>query len=98
MTELATDAFRTVGKAEAVPPGHVIPFYLEDRKARISVARVDDCLYAFADICTCADQGCPLSGGLLDGTTIRCQCHGSGFDVTTGAVVHGPATIPLRTY
>lgn len=41
---------------------------------------------------------CPLSGGLLTGTTIMCQCHGSKFDVTTGAVVRGPASAPLTVY
>jgi 3-phenylpropionate/trans-cinnamate dioxygenase ferredoxin component len=35
---------------------------------------------------------------LLAGTTIMCQCHGSEFDVTTGAVVHGPAARPLNVY
>jgi nitrite reductase/ring-hydroxylating ferredoxin subunit len=27
-----------------------------------------------------------------------CQCHGSRFDITTGAVMNGPATQPLHTY
>ena len=27
-----------------------------------------------------------------------CQCHGSEFDITTGAVVSGPATLPLAVY
>ena len=27
-----------------------------------------------------------------------CRCHGSEFDVTTGAVVRGPATRPLNVY
>ena len=27
-----------------------------------------------------------------------CQCLGSEFDVTTGAVVHGPADRPLNVY
>ena len=27
-----------------------------------------------------------------------CQCHGSEFDVTTGAVVRGPAAQPLGVY
>jgi 3-phenylpropionate/trans-cinnamate dioxygenase ferredoxin component len=29
------------------------------------------------------------------GTTIMCQCHGSRFDISTGAVINGPATEPL---
>jgi 3-phenylpropionate/trans-cinnamate dioxygenase ferredoxin component len=27
-----------------------------------------------------------------------CQCHGSRFDITTGAVIDGPATEPLNVY
>ncbi len=27
-----------------------------------------------------------------------CQCHGSRFDITTGAVIHGPATEALHVY
>jgi 3-phenylpropionate/trans-cinnamate dioxygenase ferredoxin component len=98
MTELTTGAFRTVGTGDAIPDGFVVPFYLSDRKLRISIARAGDCLYAFDDLCTCADKTCPLSGGLLTGTTITCQCHGSEFDVTTGAVISGPARRPLNVY
>ena len=98
MTDLAADAFRTVGRADAVPNDFVVPYYLDDRKLRVSVARVGDRLYAFDDLCTCADQACPLSGGLLTGTTLMCQCHGSRFDITTGAVINGPATEPLNVY
>jgi nitrite reductase/ring-hydroxylating ferredoxin subunit len=98
MTDLATAAFRTVGRADAVPNDFVVPYYLGDRKLRVSVARVGDRLYAFDDLCTCAEQSCPLSGGLLTGTALMCQCHGSRFDVTTGAVINGPATEPLNLH
>jgi nitrite reductase/ring-hydroxylating ferredoxin subunit len=98
MTELAAVAFRTVGPGKAIPNDFVVPYYLENRRLRVAIARVDDRLYAFDDLCTCSDQACPLSGGLLAGTTLMCQCHGSRFDVTTGAVINGPATQPLNLH
>jgi nitrite reductase/ring-hydroxylating ferredoxin subunit len=76
----------------------VVAHYLAGLKRRVAVARVGDRLYAFDDLCTCPGQACPLSGGLLTGTTLMCQCHGSRFDIATGAVIDGPATAPLRVY
>jgi 3-phenylpropionate/trans-cinnamate dioxygenase ferredoxin component len=98
MTMLATDAFRSLGPGNAIPNDFVVPYYLDDRKLRISIARVSDRLYAFSDLCTCSREACPLSGGLLRGTTIMCQCHGSRFDITTGKVLDGPATEALNVY
>lgn len=98
MSELVIDSFRTLGRSDAIANEHVVPYYLADRKRRISLARVDGRLYAFDDLCTCADRACPLSGGLLTGTTIMCQCHGSRFDIATGAAINGPATQALDVY
>jgi 3-phenylpropionate/trans-cinnamate dioxygenase ferredoxin component len=97
MPEL-TDTFRPVDASDAIANDFVVPYYLRDRKLRVAIARIDGRLYAFDDLCTCSDEQCPLSGGLLDGTTVMCQCHGSRFDVTTGAVIEGPATDPLHVY
>ena len=98
MTELTTDASRIIATGDAIPDDFVVPYYMDDRKRRIAIARVDGRLYAFDDLCTCADQSCPLSGGLLTRTTIMCQCHGSRFDITTGAVINGPAAEALNVY
>jgi 3-phenylpropionate/trans-cinnamate dioxygenase ferredoxin component len=99
MTDLTTTAaFRTVGPSDAVPDDSVVPYYLGDRKLRVSIARVGDRLYAFDDLCTCSAASCPLSSGLLIGTTVMCQCHGSRFDIATGAAITGPATEALNVY
>jgi 3-phenylpropionate/trans-cinnamate dioxygenase ferredoxin subunit len=55
-------------------------------------------LYAFDDLCTCSGRSCPPSRGLLTETMIMCQCHGPKFDITTGAVIGGPASRPLNVY
>ena len=98
MTEVASGAFVAVAPSDAIPDEFAAAYYLGDQKLRICLARVDDQVYAFDDLCTCADQPCPLSGGMLVRTTIRCQCHGSEFDITTGLVRNGPASEPLQVY
>lgn len=98
MTDLDTHAFRTLGLIDSIPNDFVVPYYLDDHKRRIAIARVDDRLYAFDDLCTCSLEACPLSAGLLTGTTILCQCHGSRFDIITGSVLNGPATAALKLY
>jgi 3-phenylpropionate/trans-cinnamate dioxygenase ferredoxin component len=98
MTELSTPAFRSIAPSAEIADDTVVPYYLSDRKTRISVARVDGRLFAFDDLCTCDEQTCPLSGGLLVGRTVQCQCHGSRFDIATGAVVDGRATRSLQVY
>jgi nitrite reductase/ring-hydroxylating ferredoxin subunit len=98
MVAPVVDPFRTLGTSDAFPKDFVVPCYLKDRKVRVSIARVDGHLYAFDDLCTCALESCPLSAGLLAGNTIMCQCHGSRFDVVTGAVINGPAVRPLNMY
>jgi nitrite reductase/ring-hydroxylating ferredoxin subunit len=55
----------------------------------VAVANVDGRLLAFDD--TCIHRGCSLATGDLDGATVTCPCHGSQFDVTSGAVLRGPA-------
>jgi 3-phenylpropionate/trans-cinnamate dioxygenase ferredoxin component len=98
MAELSLDAIHHTGPSAMIENDAVVPYYLRDRRLRISVARIDGRLYAFDDLCTCGHEPCPLSGGLLTEGTVMCQCHGSRFDLTTGAVLSGPATAALRVY
>ena len=60
----------------------------------VSLANVAGTLYAFDD--TCSHRACPLSEGNLDEWTITCPCHRSRFDIRTGHILGGPATLPIR--
>lgn len=62
---------------------------------KVTIARLVGQLYAFDDVCT--HRGCSLAEGELDGTIVMCPCHGSQFDVTSGAVVRGPAQRPVTS-
>jgi Rieske Fe-S protein len=42
----------------------------------------------------CPHQGCTVDK--VDAGTITCPCHGSTFDIATGAVTKGPATSGLE--
>jgi Rieske Fe-S protein len=46
---------------------------------------------AFSAVCT--HMGCIVSQ--VSNGTIDCPCHGSQYNITTGAVVAGPAPMPL---
>jgi len=73
-----------------VPPGSVLLL------CGAAVFNVDGGFCATQAKCTHRDG--PLSDGVFDETTVICPLHGAQFNVWTGAVVHGPATEPLRTY
>jgi nitrite reductase/ring-hydroxylating ferredoxin subunit len=89
-----TNTFRTLDDASRLPNNYVNPYYLDDLKRLVAVARVDGKLFAFDDLY----EGAPLSSGLLTGHTLMSQTDGSQFDVTTGAVLRGPADQPLELY
>lgn len=62
---------------------------------KVTVANAGGGLHAFDDSCT--HKGCSLAKGNLDGSIVTCPCHGSQFDVITGAVLRGPAQRPVRS-
>jgi len=47
---------------------------------------------------SCSHRGCKLSNGILRGENVLCPCHGSVFNVISGAVVKGPAKEALISY
>ena len=62
----------------------------------VNVTNTGGEFYAFDD--TCTHMGCSLARGHLEGTTVTCACHGSQFDVTSGAVLRGPAQRPVKAH
>jgi nitrite reductase/ring-hydroxylating ferredoxin subunit len=86
--------FVAVSRADELEEGDMRAFEVGGLK--IAVANVDGVFYAFGD--TCTHRACSLAGGDLEGTTVICPCHGSEFDVTSGAVLQGPAREPVETY
>ena len=86
--------FVAVGRADDLGEGDMRAF--DVRGTKVAVANVAGTFHAFDD--TCTHVGCSLAEGDLEGTTVVCPCHGSRFDVTSGAVLQGPAREPVRVY
>ncbi len=82
-----------INNAKDIGSGEMRVFDVEGTK--VNVASVGGQLHAFDD--TCTHKACSLAKGKLDGTTVTCPCHGSQFDVTSGAVLRGPAQQPVRS-
>jgi hypothetical protein len=57
-------AFRALDDAGKLPDNYVNPYYLEDLKRRVSVARAGGKLYAFDDLCK---HGLPALVGATNG-------------------------------
>lgn len=86
--------FVTVASTGGIPEGELAAFDVNG--VRVALTQTGGTYYAFGD--TCTHQQCSLAEGDVDGTTVTCPCHGSQFDVTTGAVRRGPARDPVASY
>ena len=63
----------------------------------IALYKVGDQIYATTNICTHAQ--CELDHNhAIYGDVVECTCHGSRFDIKSGAVILPPAVDPLKTY
>jgi nitrite reductase/ring-hydroxylating ferredoxin subunit/hemoglobin-like flavoprotein len=88
--DLAANAFQVSG----FMPGQIRRVVVDGEA--VAVYNVDGAFYATHNACT--HVGAPLDEGELAGATVVCPWHASCFDVVTGAVLKGPAKVPLRTY
>ena len=76
-----------IASTKDLPGGKMIG--IDSGGRSILVASWNGNYYAIGNVCTHA--GCTISGGTLTGFKVRCPCHGSTFDIRTGAVLAGPA-------
>ena len=83
-----------VASTKDVPAGKMIG--IENSGQKVVVANVEGSYFAIGNICT--HRGCKLSQGTLTGQQVQCPCHGSIFDLKTGAVVKGPASRPEQSF
>ena len=74
-----------------------VPLVLGEPGTPVLVFRHGDDVLAMHDRCN--HRGCPLGSlGEIEGDVMTCTCHGSQFDVRTGALLRGPATAPQPVY
>ena len=69
---------------------------LVDAERPMVLIKLGTDFFAIDDECT--HSACSLSDGFLDGDVLECECHGSMFNVRTGAVEQGPAEEPIPTH
>ena len=63
----------------------------------VALFKIAGQIFATSNICTHAH--CELdASNMVHDDVVECTCHGSQFNIRTGAVVLPPATEPLKTY
>jgi|SRR3989338_3832247 len=63
----------------------------------VALYKIEGTIYATTNICT--HTQCELDENhLMHGDVVECTCHGSQFNIKTGANVLPPAVEPLKTY
>ena len=63
---------------------------------RVLLVNVDGNFYAVGSRCPHLNR--VLLDGSIEGNVITCPHHGSKFDIITGKVLRGPASMSLPTY
>ncbi|MEZ4564150.1 MAG: Rieske 2Fe-2S domain-containing protein [Thermomicrobiales bacterium] len=72
------------------------PLRVAAKGAPVMLLRQGDKLWAIG--ATCPHLGGPLDEGRIDGETVTCPWHGSVFSLADGALIHGPAVMPVAAY
>jgi nitrite reductase/ring-hydroxylating ferredoxin subunit/uncharacterized membrane protein len=99
--EPSVDEFQVVARADALEPGKLVGAEVSvDGGAKVPVVLLKQPngeVLALSGVCS--HWGGPLAEGkLVDGTCVECPWHGSRFDMASGQVRQGPATVPAPTF
>lgn len=97
--EPPVEDFQVVARADALQDGKLTAAEATVAGNRISVALLKRGPTILAISGTCTHWGGPLAEGkLVDGDCIECPWHASQFDLRSGAVLQGPASMPVTVY
>ncbi|GIV97875.1 MAG: hypothetical protein KatS3mg057_2532 [Herpetosiphonaceae bacterium] len=88
------DGFVAIADAASLGEGETLRAVIDGCVA--AIVRLDGQLYAFQDFCT--HRYGPLSEGAFHNGQVMCPWHRSCFDVRTGRVTQGPASVNLNVY
>ena len=88
------DGFAPVAQSDALKEAHTLRAEVDG--VILAVARVNGACHAVQEFCT--HRFGPLSEGALDGNCVICPWHQSKFDLETGKVADGPATLDLKSF
>ena len=86
--------FVKVAQTSEIPTGRMK--MVQYKGQPVCLANVTAKFYAIRN--TCTHLGGPLAQGKLEANIVECPWHGSRFDIRTGQVMLGPASIPEPVY
>jgi len=84
-----------VAKVNEIPEGDLKKVMVDGEP--VVLFKIDGQIYATTNICT--HEQCELDENhMMHGDVVECTCHGSQFNIKTGANVLPPAAEPLKTF
>ena len=91
---MADTGFVKVADVSEIPPGEMKAVKVGIQE--VLLVNVDGVIHACDNWCN--HQRYRLSAGDVDGEEVRCDLHGSKFNVVTGEATNPPATEPMKIF
>ena len=81
--------------ADSIAPGEAT-CYMTEKYGPLGIFNSDGEFFCTSDNCT--HEVSSLSDGFIEGDTVECAFHFARFSLRTGAVLGGPALMPIKTF